>query len=1329
MNSEKQASPFAGLNEKTLKYLCFLAYHGEAENFFRTSLDTAYRKHYKLTKTACDQMATDLVAGGFAEGRTAVKQRWHIKILKELYANHPQWAGEFSLIAPNTRDKGAEYLCQIVRHIIAGNHKAAATVPRPFIGINHQKFNLLNYLQGDTEDSLQFMRLLNDEEMHEMMDETLENLLINDEITSSILDDLEQMVDSSSPFKDELKDEIAAYRFFMYGTPFKPSDSNSLWAKGVEGIKMIYAGKINDSLDAFRAALKFEPRHSTAFRNPILSYAYGIALYRATKLTDSKSIKKQLDDFLRDTNVAYKDLHFCIRMMLGNLDCAKEDYDLERAGYITSRHNEKLYNSFAYLLYHLFDLPVDNYTKDTLHSAAILQHEMSVYLPIGPIAKREFSTQFGGLPLLGTLRKKSSWELAFSEIEAALSTALPVEKRVAYYLKGYNLGTIVEQTYQEGEWVDGKTLSPNLMVRDGYESMDDTDAIIANRLNAAASYEKAAHFIVPLLADSGRLYWSNFYNDPQGAITVHHEAPRLSFEGKGETINITSNVALDHAGTVKRNTLTYLGSGEYRLITTTALQIDVMSRFLGLRDVPSSALAGMKKAIDSLKDIVEVDKGDIEQLTQPAIQSKGVLAIRITPNKGLYEISVMAKTAENGIRRFVPADGDELVYDEVDGITHCINRDFSAELDNYTNLYQYINDESVGEFESYTEGSIATAEGLLKLMSFAYDHPNQYYLEWPEGRPLKFKGEIKQSDIEISVASNINWFSVDGEVKNEELDISLEELIKSCCDSQMEGFVRIGNDEYFRMTEQLKKHIAALDVLPSHGGMKSVPKYQVGVLASMIGDLALHKDNAYSEFEQKTKDAYAIEAPIPEGLNATLRDYQVDGFRWICRLSAWGAGACLADDMGLGKTLQAITFLLHKSGEGPSLVVAPKSVLPNWTAELHRFAPSLKVININSESNREKALSKAQAGSVVLCTYGVLGTQGELLAEKPWNVVCLDEAHQIKNRNTIASRAVMQLNAANRLILTGTPLQNNLGELWNLFQFINPGLLGTWSAFHDTYMVAELNDEHRHLLKETTRPFILRRTKQEVLHELPEKIIQEQMVELSDNEMKVYEEMRRKAELKFKKVKDKKEKEDAKKLNLNFFSELMKLRQAACSMKLVHEQWTQPSSKITELLRIIDELTANPDNNIIVFSQFTSLLDLVKPELEKRGLEYLYLDGQTPLEKRQQYVDDFQKGRCRLFLSSLKAGGLGVNLTAANYVILLDPWWNPAIENQAMDRAHRLGQQRAVTVIRLISAQTIEEKILHLHDDKQHLTDDILEGTGESSKLTYEDVMDMVSPF
>ena len=477
------------------------------------------------------------------------------------------------------------------------------------------------------------------------------------------------------------------------------------------------------------------------------------------------------------------------------------------------------------------------------------------------------------------------------------------------------------------------------------------------------------------------------------------------------------------------------------------------------------------------------------------------------------------------------------------------------------------------------------------------------------------------------------------------------------------------------------------------------------------------------------REAYESPVEVPKTLNATLRDYQKEGFEWMARLTSWGAGACLADDMGLGKTVQTIALLLHRAEQGPSLVVAPKSLVLNWENELKKFAPSLRAININKEKNKKMLVEGAREGDVVITTYGVLVTQKDTLTRKNWNVICLDEAHSIKNRMTRTSRSAMALKGDAKVILTGTPLQNHLGEMWNLFQFINPGMLGPWQQFVDKYIKSPWDEMIQKELKDRTLPFILRRTKEEVLDDLPEKISYEQMVELSDEELQIYEKIRKDVELKFKKRKTKAEREAAKSLDLSFFQELTKLRLLANSVSLVYPEWKPESSKVAALRDILTSLSSRTDNRVLIFSQFTSFLSQIGAMMKDAGFEYLYLDGQTPLDERQRLVDRFQDGESQFFLISLKAGGLGLNLTAANYVILMDPWWNPSIEDQATDRAHRIGQERNVTVIRLVSANTIEEKILKLHEQKQDLSNRMLEGTSGSAALSMDDILDMVSPY
>ena len=966
-----------------------------------------------------------------------------------------------------------------------------------------------------------------------------------------------------------------------------------------------------------------------------------------------------------------------------------------------------------------------------MHSAKLLQHELSVSQPIGPTAKKQLQELYGGQPLIGTIRKKSAWEVMLNDISDRITQPQPEQvKRVAYYVEGKELQAVVEQVQKEnGTWRNGQLLSLSQMAESGYDSMDGTDMAIAMRLENLHPALSAIDVLVPQLVGTGRLMHGRYYDSTGAPVIINEEKPYLDFRGAGAFIEIQSNVTIDPAGKVPHHIVRFENEGCYTLITVNALQRDVLKRFLQMKRFPSSALISLQRTIESLHGIIEVRESILDALAEPAISSKGTLAVRIVPEKNEYRINIMATALPNGTARFIPAEGEEIVYDEAEGLTHCVRRDLEVEFSNYKQLSDFLEHNAKAESINYTDSKIWSSEGLLMLLAFVFDNQNQFFVEWPEGKVLKFKGDVKSSDIDILVTSDEEWFTMVGEVKMAGRTYSLQELIAMCSTSDIKGFIKLNDEEYVRMSETLKKHIAAMNALPTKGKVRSVSKYQVGALTNMIEGLNTHTDGGYAAFKEKTKAAYALNPEVPQGITASLRDYQKEGFRWMCRLDAWGAGACLADDMGLGKTLQALTFLSYKADKGPSLVVMPKSVILNWASEAARFAPQLNIIVLNKVAKRQSVILNAKARDVLLCTYGLLTTEYSALTRKEWNVVCLDEAHQIKNRQTIASQTAMELKATSRIMLTGTPLQNNLAELWNLFQFLNPGLLGPWARFRDNFIIPPLDNRHIMLLKDLTSPFILRRTKKEVLTELPEKIVDKYLVEMNDEERKVYEEMRRLAEVKFKRHKSKKEHEEAKTLDINFFAELMKLRQAACDMRLVHEKWAEPSSKTTTLLEILDSITQNPENNILVFSQFTSYLEMIKPELKKRKWDFLYLDGQTPMDKRQQMVDQFQKGQCRLFLSSLKAGGLGINLTAANYVILLDPWWNPAIENQAMDRTHRLGQKRVVTVIRLISSQTIEEKILNLHEKKQDLSDNILDGTGESYKLSYEDILDMVTPF
>jgi len=464
---------------------------------------------------------------------------------------------------------------------------------------------------------------------------------------------------------------------------------------------------------------------------------------------------------------------------------------------------------------------------------------------------------------------------------------------------------------------------------------------------------------------------------------------------------------------------------------------------------------------------------------------------------------------------------------------------------------------------------------------------------------------------------------------------------------------------------------------------------------------------------------------LPAGLEANLRPYQQEGFEWLARCAAAGVGACLADDMGLGKTVQALGLLLSRASQGPALVVAPASVCRNWLAETGRFTPSLRPI-LFGEGDREAVIEQASAGDIIIVTYDLMTRAASHFVAKTFSTIILDEAQSIKNRNTKRSETAMQLKGAFKIIMTGTPLENHLGELWNLFQFINPGLLGSLDQYNDRFAwpIERLKDiKQREQLKNLLHPFILRRRKDDVLKDLPPKTEIVLTVERSDEEVAFYEALRRSA---IAKLSSQDELGGGEK-HLRILAEIMRLRRAACHPRLADPNTSiRQSGKMRMFADLILELKES-NHKALVFSQFVGHLELLREVLVKHDIHYQYLDGQTPLNLRQKRIEAFQRGEGDCFLISLKAGGVGLNLTAADYVIHMDPWWNPAVEDQATDRAHRIGQEKPVTVYRLVAEGTIEEKILKLHDQKRDLADSLLSGADISTRLTANELLSMIT--
>jgi len=513
-----------------------------------------------------------------------------------------------------------------------------------------------------------------------------------------------------------------------------------------------------------------------------------------------------------------------------------------------------------------------------------------------------------------------------------------------------------------------------------------------------------------------------------------------------------------------------------------------------------------------------------------------------------------------------------------------------------------------------------------------------------------------------------------------------------------------------------------------------VDKYQVGLLAE-LESIAVQQDHdeEWENIQQKLSNFKGIRNQrIPKEVLADLRDYQKEGVNWLYFLYEYGFGGILADDMGLGKTLQTLAFLAilkkrHKK-KGPHLVIAPTSVVTNWILEVKKFVPHFKAVLLHGQKRKE-LFEEAVNADLIVTTYGLLQRDLDWLTTLPFHVVILDEAQNIKNARSKTSQAVMQLNAERRLTLTGTPIENSVLELWSQFNFLMPGFFGPLKEFERDFVKPKKTGKKKKrtdhgLLRRQTKPFILRRLKQNVAKELPPKTQQTLYCEMSDQQKKLYMSV---MEVVRNQVKEKISAGGVKGAKIAIFDALLKLRQICCDPRLsplVTADDPPVSAKYKLFMETLTEIVGE-GHRVLVFSQFVKMLNLMHQDLDKEGIPFLQLDGTS--KNREELVRKFQQGdEYPVFLISLKAGGTGINLTAADYVIHYDPWWNPAAESQATDRAYRIGQKNHLFVYKLITRNSIEEKILDLQEKKQALADNIV-GSSESleSMLNLDDLNDL----
>jgi superfamily II DNA or RNA helicase len=744
-------------------------------------------------------------------------------------------------------------------------------------------------------------------------------------------------------------------------------------------------------------------------------------------------------------------------------------------------------------------------------------------------------------------------------------------------------------------------------------------------------------------------------------------------------------------------------------------------------EVPGRAKERVLAAINAVSGIVTVHShigAEVQNAEEVAAQARP--HVQLLPAGAGLRVAMLIRPFPQGGPYYRPATGGTTVIAEINGKRLQTTRDFREER-RQTQAAVSACPTLLRAEETDGEWLVEDPQDCLQLLLELQALGEAVVLEWPEGEKLRISHHASFEQLKLNIAHERDWFAASGQLKlDDNLVLDMQKLLELL--QQSPGrFVRLDNGQFLALTDEFRRRLDELQTFSERHG-KGVRIHPLAALAledlvDAAGDL--HTDTHWQKHITRLHEMQRLQPALPSTLQAELRDYQIDGFNWLSRLAHWGVGACLADDMGLGKTLQALAVILTRAPAGPTLIVAPTSVCMNWESEAHRFAPTLNTIQFGP-GDRRSVLDNLQPFDMVICSYGMLQQEevATMLAQVTWQTIVLDEAHAIKNIATKRSQAAMRLQGQFKLLTTGTPIENHLGELWNLFRFINPGLLGSLERFNERYAVPierYQDAQARNKLKKLIRPFLLRRTKNQVLEQLPSRTEIMLHVDLSQAEMAFYEALRQQAVTKLAES----DAPDGQK-HLQILAEIMRLRRACCNTRLVMPDSELSSAKLQVFGEVLDELLDNK-HKALVFSQFVDHLHILRDYLNTRDIPYQYLDGSTPAVERGKRVTAFQSGTGDVFLISLKAGGTGLNLTAADYVIHMDPWWNPAVEDQASDRAHRIGQQRPVTIYRLVAKDTIEEKIIDLHQHKRDLADSLLEGADLTGRMSTEELMRLIS--
>ena len=915
------------------------------------------------------------------------------------------------------------------------------------------------------------------------------------------------------------------------------------------------------------------------------------------------------------------------------------------------------------------------------------------------------------------------------------STSTAVEKRLVWdvgiHYDNVYLTPREQRRNKNGTWSKGRRVALKRLSEQAVsmEYLREEDLAAASAVTVHRSWGGVDYVlgIRGLYALAGHPHLFNESGEP---VDVFRREPELRVDesGQGQVV-----VTVDPHG--------WDTEGEYGITLASENRIEV-TRFSAdhrrLFDVippeglefPADGKSRLLEAVSALVSQVRVqsDAGAVAGATE--VQADPEPWVRLEPfEAGLSVALLVEPIADSGIC-FEPGQGGATVFASRDREHVQAHRDLVQERNALTRLVERCPRLAARPTEY---APLVLPEPLECLELLEQLNAAEARCKWPKGEPFRIVARHSTPSLSLTVTPAEQWLQTSGKlVVDSGRVLDLKRLFALLEANPRSRFLELESGEFIALTTAFRRQLDDLLSLstPAAKGAVRLHSLAASSLDDLFEEAEVAGDEGWQHLRANLDASRSFEPELPSTLQAELRPYQVDGYQWLARLSRWGAGACLADDMGLGKTVQTLSVLLERAPGGPALVVAPTSVVANWVDESRRFTPTLNVkVYTGSVASRTPLLDEPAAFDLYLTTYGLLQNDVDALAAIEWHSVVLDEAQAIKNPLTKRARAARRLTAGFRVVTTGTPIQNNLMDLHSLFSFLNPGLLGSREKFRINFgepVERDDNEEARSRLRRIIAPFMLRRLKTDVLDDLPERTEVTLHVTLSSEEAALYEVLRQRAVEQLEAAREgNADAGDGERFQL--FAHLTRLRLACCNPKLVVEPPASAprSSKLETFAQTLAELLENR-HKVLVFSQFVMHLKLVEDYLNEAGISYQYLDGSTSAKARSERIAAFQAGQGDVFLISLKAGGTGLNLTAADYVIHLDPWWNPAVEDQASDRAHRIGQTRPVTIYRLVTEGTIEEQIVDIHHRKRDLADRLLEGADAAGRLSTEELLELL---